>query len=229
MKRILAGVLLFVILITAGGCAEKADKAVPVTDYYEVQANGRTYTTAGCPFRYEPTAENEGYLNYRTNLVGTVGEDLSGTFPAGTTLYGLQGEKNKTLLMAVVPAEEGGQYCYIVTSVASLNVTVGRTIADAIGFNHSFAYIYRYTADGSGWIVLPMTSAQLMDLGYAYAEGGLIEPEGASVELVMESFSGHYAAMTLYENGALVYAGCPQYAIDLGAEVTAVLWGHINQ
>lgn len=229
MKRLLAGVLLFLILISFGGCAEKADKAVPVTAYYEVQANGRTYTTAGCPFRYEPTAGNEGYLNYRTNLVGTVGEDLTGTFPAGTALYGLRDEKNKYLLMAVVPAEEGGQYCYLVTSLASASVTVGRTIADAIGFNHSFAYVYRYTADGSGWIMLPMTSAQLMDLGYAYAEGKLIEPEGKSAELVMESFSGHYAAMTLYENGALVYAGCPQYAIDLGAEMSAVLWGYIDE
>ncbi len=224
MKRLVAGVLLLILLVCGSGCGEKADKTVPVTGDYQVTANGRVYTTAGCPFRYEPTVENRGYLDYRTNLVGTVGEDLEGTFPAGTTLHGLKGGKNKNLLMAVITEESGTQYCYLVTSFDSTSVTKGRTIADGIGFNNSFAYVFRYTEDKSGWIALPLTSGDLMDLGSAYSDGGLIEPAGKSVELVMENFSGDYAVMTLYENGALVYAGCPQYAIDLGEEMTAILW-----
>lgn len=228
MKRFLAGVTLIVILLTFSGCAEKADKTVPVTGDYQVTANGRVYTTAGCPFRYEPTAENRGYLDYRTNLVGTVGEDLEGTFPAGTTVHGLKGGNNKTLLMAVITEESGTQYCYLVTSFDSASVTKGRTIADAIGFNNSFAYVWRYTEDKTGWIALPLTSGELMDLGYAYSDGSLIQPEGKSAELIMENFSGDYAVMTLYENGALVYAGCPQYAVDLGGEVSAFLWGYLD-
>ena len=173
--------------------------------------------------------ENRGYLDYRTNLVGTVGEDLEGTFPAGTTVHGLKGGNNKTLLMAVITEEAAdAQYCYLVSSFESTPVTKGRTIAEAIGFNNSFAYVYRYTADKTGWIALPMTSSELMNLGSDYSDGSLITPEGASAELVMESFSGDYAVMTLYENGALVFAGCPQYAVDLGAETSAVLWGYLN-
>ncbi len=229
MKRWMAGILLFIIMIAGSGCAEKADKAVPPVADYQVTANGRVYTTKGCPFRYEPTAENPGYLNYRTNLVGTVGEDLEGTFPKGTTLYGLKGGKNKNLLMAVIPDGPGVQYCYLVTSFDSTPVSVGRTIADAIGFNNQFAYVFRYTKDRNGWIALSLTSGDLMDLGSAYAEGKVIEPQGESVELVMENFSGDYAVMTLYENGALVYAGCPQYAIDLGQEMAAVLWAAVKR
>ena len=227
MRRWMAGILLFVFLAVGSGCAEKADLPVPPKGDYQVTANGRVYTTAGCPFRYDTTVENRGYLDYRTNLVGTVGEDLTGTFPEGTALYGLKGGKNKNLLMAVIKESEEVQHCYLVTSFDSTPVTQGRTIADAIGFNNSFAGLYRYTADGSGWIVLPVTSGELMDLGTAYSEGGLLEPSGKSVELVAENFSGDYAVMTLYENGALVYAGCPQYAIDLGEDVASVLWGYL--
>ena len=188
-------------------------------------ANGRTYTTDGCPFRQESTEEKPGYLGYLTNLVGTVGEDLEGTFPAGTTIHGLQGGDNRTMLVAVLP---GNQYSYLLSSFGSLTVTKGRTITDAIQFHNEFAYVYRYNKDQTGIIPVAITSSELQNLGSAYGDGTVIQPTGDSVEFVAQNYSGDYGVFTLYENGAIVFAGCPQYAIDLGAEMSAVLWGYLK-
>ena len=195
------------------------------TASYEVTANGRTYTTNGTPFCFVPTVEARGYLDYRTNEVGTVGEELTGTFPEGTTLYGLQGGNNKSLLLAVLPET---QHCYLVNSYDSLKVTVGRTVTEAIGFHNNIAYVYRYNKNKTTMIPLGLDVIELSDLGEAYAAGTLIEPSGESVDLILESFNGDLGTFTLYENGASVFDGCPQYAIDLGAEMNGILWGYFK-
>lgn len=227
MKRMIAGILLIVMLFCSVGCNKEEKNALPLPqrDYYEVTANGRMYTTAGFPFRFEPTEENPGYLNYRSNLVGTVGEDLEGTFPAGTTLHGLQGENNKAFLVAVLPET---QYCYLVSSHEAFTVTVGKTVVEPIGFHNEFAYIYRYTKDQTGLVPVAITSSELTSLGTAYGAGELIQPEGDAVEFVMRSFNGDLGLFTLYENGAIVFEGCSQYAIDLGEEMSSILWGYLK-
>lgn len=224
MKRWIAGALLLIMMICLGGCRE-AGLPVAETGDYEVTANGRVYTTKGTPFVFIPTVEARGYLDYRTNEVGTVGEELTGTFPEGTTVYGLQGGNNKTMLLAVLPET---QHCYLVTSYDSLTVTAGRTVTEAIDFHNNIAYVYRYNAKKTRLIPLVLDTLELSDLGTAYGEGTLIQPEGKSVELVLESFNGDMGTFVLYENGAIVFDGCPQYAIDLGAEMNALLWSRLS-
>lgn len=222
MKRILTVFLLFLMLISCAGCKEKADLEAPALGDYEVEVNGRTYTTRGTPFCHIPTVENRGYLDYRTVDLGTVGQELSGTFPAGTTVHGLKGCDNRFVLVAVLPET---QHCYMLTSFEYYeDITVGRTVVDPLEFNNSFAYVYRYNKDKTGFVFIPMTSTQLADLGTAFAEAPVTQPSGKSVELIMQNFEMDYALFTLYENGAIVYQGCPQYAFDLGAEMGALLW-----
>ena len=59
MKRILAGAMLLILLICGAGCRKEEESVIPLTqrDHYEVTANGRTYTTDGCPFLQESTEE----------------------------------------------------------------------------------------------------------------------------------------------------------------------------
>lgn len=227
MKRFLAGVLLLCVLFCGSGCKEEEEGLpAPARGNYEVQVNGRTYTTDGTPFVFVPTVENRGYLDYRTNDFGTVGEELTGTFPEGTEIYGLKEENNKCFLVAVLPEN---QHCYLVTSHESFSsITVGRTVVEPIGFHNAFATLYRYNKDKTAFVFLPLQSGELSDFGTAYGEAKLIQPSGESAELIAKSYNGDYALFTLYKNGAIVYEGCPEYAFDLGAEMTALLWKYIE-
>ncbi len=227
MKRFLAGALLLCVLLCGNGC-EKKEKGLPVPELgdYEVVVNNRTYTTKGTPYVFVPTVENRGYLDYRTNEFGAVGKELTGTFPEGTQVYGLKGENNKVMLVAVLPEN---QHCYLVTSHESIRtVTIGRTVVEPLGLHNAFATVYRYSKDRDSFIFLPMTSMELSDLGTAFGEAEIVAPSGKSTELIVKGYNGDFFLFTLYENGAISYAGCPQYTFGLNAEMTAVLWNYIN-
>ncbi len=226
MKRILSGLLLVVLLFTLTACGEKIDKETPQMGDYQVEVNGRTYTTAGTPFCHIPTVENRGYLDYRTAFMGTVGQELNGTFPAGTTVHGIKGGDNRFLLVGVLPETN---HCYLLTSFDYYDqITVGRTLLESIDFHNSFAYIYRFSADKEGLIFVPMSSSELSDLGTCYGEAIPLAPAGASVELVMQNFNGDFGLFTLYENGAIVFEGCDRCSFGLGEEMTRILWGKVK-
>lgn len=220
MKRMGIALLLMVMLLSLFGCRQAG---YPLTEKgdYEVTVNGRVYHTEGTPFVFIPTVEERGYLDYRATEFGSVGKELTGTFPEGTEIYGLQGGNNKSLLLAVLPET---QHCFLVNSYDAQSVSVGRSVVEPIGFHNNFARAYRYNKKGNALLSLNLDPLELSDLGTAYGEGELITPEGKSIELVLESFNGDLGTFTLYENGAIVFGGCPQYAIDLGEKMNGILW-----
>lgn len=224
MKRFIAGFLILLLLPWCSGCRKEEGEPAPEFFYYEVVYNGRRYTTDGCPYRFQAEDESSGFLAYKTNLLG-VSDELEGSFPAGTRFYGIEGANVKVQILAVL---ENGLQHFLVSSFDTVTVSSGKSILNALGLENNCAYLYCYNEDKTRIRLLGLHSTELSAFSEAFAAGALTEPSGRSAELIGRAFTGEVSCFTLYENGAIVYAGCPQYAVDLGAEMNALLWRYID-
>ncbi len=224
MKRFLAIALALLLCISLAGCKKKTVLPLPDFHYYETTYGGRTYTTNGLPFYYEAEDAASGFLAGKNQLLGTA-EELGGTFPANTRFYSINGASETVEILAVM---EDGYHYFLVTSYDTVKIRNGDDILRVIGLENNLASLYGYNQKKTAMYALPLNAMEIDQFNTAYLEGGLIAPSGESVELVAKSFTGVIARFTLYENGAIVFEGCPQVAVDLGEETAAVLWNAIR-
>lgn len=220
MKKTLSVIIAVLLVLACGGCKPAGDPA-PELYFYKVVFNGRTYTTDGGPFLYEGENTEDGFLYAKLNDLG----ELEGDFPAGTRFYSMRDTNIKVQILAVM---EDNLHYFLVTSYDAVTVTGGRSIFNVVGLENDCGAFFHYNKNRTRVVNLPLTAEELNAFNKSYLDGSLVEPAGRSEELLVLAYTGERLRFTLYENGALVYEACPQYAVDLGKETSAMLWGYID-
>ena len=221
MKKLSA--LFLAVLLLLCGCKPAGDPA-PELYFYKVVYNGRTYTTDGNPVMHEGDNTEDGFLFAKQNLLGEIGE-LQGDFPSGTRFYSMRDTNAKVQILAVM---EDNLHYFLANCYDTVTVSGGRSIFGAVGLENNCSRLFRYDKSGTRLVYMPLTVTEITDFSDGYTAGGLTEPAGRSVPLFARAFTGEFIRLTLYENGALVYESCPQYAVALSEEVNTMLWGYID-
>jgi len=226
LKRFVAVLLAGMLALGLGGCSsESAEEAkdrqyyaAPELGEYEVEIEGRKYTTLGTPFCYGE--ENGAFAEGLGKELGDT-ESLGGTFPKGTTYYFFDPLlflfDADHVLLAKLPGDTL-QY-YLAVCYDGVEVKTGGDLLSPLFLKGSCNQFFVLDQEDPAQMWSPGNLSEeereAFILAVEKAKSTDADRNGEPFSFMMMSYDSFVVRFDLYEGGVLVPMFCPECALQL--------------